>query len=68
VAGFKHLIKNERNEELQTVGLIGDPAYSENQIRYEQGLNVRIAYFVPQQPSETDTIWQARLAKCVAGP
>lgn len=64
----KHLIGKESNEELQTVGLIGDQPYSENLIRYEQGLNLRIAYFVPQQPFETDTVWQDRRAQCTAGP
>ena len=64
-----HLIDvGQSNEELQTVGLIGDQKYSENLIRYEQGQNLRIAYFVPQQPFETDTLWQARRASAPTGP
>lgn len=64
-----HLIdRHQSNEELQTVGLIDDQSYSENLIRYEQGLNLRIAYFVPQQVFETDTDWQARRGSLPTGP
>ena len=42
--GDYYKVNNVKTEELETVGISGDYRYTENKLRKEQNLNIRIQY------------------------